>query len=94
MVKLHDRDNSGCIGLGEFRSLHMQLTEIRVAFAAAAQGGDAISQQQVEQLVQQQGGRQAGLGWRTLLHVAQCVHSLCGWLVQGERGPGQANGLE
>ncbi|KAL4436914.1 hypothetical protein ABPG75_004053 [Micractinium tetrahymenae] len=57
MVKLHDRDNSGCIGLAEFRSLHMQLTEIRTAFSAAAGGGDALSQQQVEQLVQQQGYR-------------------------------------
>lgn len=61
MVKLHDRDNSGCIGLAEFRSLHMQLTEIRGAFAAAARGADAITQQQVEQLVQQQGEWQT---WR------------------------------
>lgn len=56
MVRLHDRDNSGCIGLAEFRSLHMQLTEIRTAFTAAACGTDSISQQQVEQMVQQQGG--------------------------------------
>lgn len=57
MVRLHDRDGNGNISFPEFSSLHMQLTEIRTAFSAAAQGGDSISGEQVAQLVAQQGYR-------------------------------------
>lgn len=56
MVRLHDRDNSGTIALPEFRSLHMQLTETRSAFSAAARGGDAIGADAVQHLVAAQGG--------------------------------------
>lgn len=58
MVRVHDRDSSGTITFPEFRSLHMQLGEIRAAFSGAARGADTISPEQVQQLVAAQGEAQ------------------------------------
>lgn len=41
--------------LDEFRSLHLQLTEIKASWAGAAAGGDTVSAEQVHQLVAAQG---------------------------------------
>ena len=62
MVRLHDKDHSGTISLQEFQSLHVQLTQIKAAFGAAAAGGDSISTDQLQQLVAQQGAGGAGMG--------------------------------
>ena len=55
MVRLHGEDHSGTISLQEFQSLHVQLTQIKAAFGAAAGGSDSISTDQLQQLVAQQG---------------------------------------
>ncbi|PRW57843.1 sorcin-like [Chlorella sorokiniana] len=60
MVRLHDRDSSGTISIDEFRTLHLQLTEIKAGWTAAAAGGDSISAQQAQQLIAQQGYRLEG----------------------------------
>ena len=64
MVRLHDRDNSNSIGLQEFRSLHQQLTEIKAAWTAAAAGGDSISADALQQLVERQGAGGWRAGWQ------------------------------
>ena len=60
MVRLHDRDSNGTISLDEFRSLHLQLTDIKARFAAAAAGGDSLSYDQLQKVVEQQGGALLG----------------------------------
>lgn len=66
MIRLHDTDNSETISLAEFRSLHLQLSDIKARFGAAAAGGDSLSFDQVQALVAQQGespdGRAGGGG--------------------------------
>ncbi|CAL8468820.1 g8361 [Coccomyxa elongata] len=70
MIRIHDRDNSGSVDIGEFRTLHQFLLDTQNRFQQAdTRRQGRIDEQAVERSLQAQGNRLDGPAFHTLFNA-------------------------